>query len=438
MRCERASSFLLVWKEHRERLFDLFLLWGGAIGGAGISFLTTLVAARTLGSTEFGVFSSVSSAAVVITPLLGLGVATFWLQEFGKDPASLRLTVRASLRVLVISLVAFLVIVTTCSFLLFSDWRRPLVILVLFGLVLFQLAVELRSSILQVEGRFRILALWQFCPHLLRLGVILALLGVSILTSWKLAAVPLLLIFSMSGLGFVVVSYIGISRYLSDCAPLSDEARLGPRLRYMFSGSWPFAMAAFLAAVYYQGSIALVGMLVGSSAAGNYGLALSILSFVYLLPTVIFQKYLLPRIHVWLHNEGSRLRQVFVYATWGCLIVGLVFWGIVYLVADAIPIVFGAEYVAAVDLLKIVSFGVPFMFSAIGLGAMLATSAHVKRKIVLMCVVALFSVCATIALVDAYGVVGAAYSSVGTGVLLCFLYFAAVRSWVLHSGDSCL
>jgi O-antigen/teichoic acid export membrane protein len=197
------------------------------------------------------------------------------------------------------------------------------------------------------------------------------------------------------------------------------------------NNAWPFGLAAFFYLIYYQSNIILLKYLIGDEAAGIYNVAFTVMAAVYLLPGVIYQKYLLPKIHRWANHDTQKFYEVYRYGIKAMFTLGIVAMIGIWLTAFwAIPLLFGKKYVDAVSLLNILALSAPIIFLAFNSGATLVTKENMLRKVKYMGYVAILNILLNITLIPLYNTSGAAIATVLSNSVLLYLYSFGTKKYV--------
>lgn len=385
----------------------------------------------------YGVFSSSLSFVMLFVPLAGFGVAQFWLKTFGQEGWAARRWLKGSLKFTIYS--TGLVFCGLITWALFGphDFLTSWVLSLLAFHVLAQVVLELVSSRLQLEEKFQVLALWQLFPHFFRF-ILVALLGLFL--SYNLDVVLGSLMYSLVALVMMPIGYYMLKpMFTNDFSLVGHDSNTGAgneiqkSWKAVIALSWPFGLAAFAHLVYYQSDIVLLKYLDSDASAGIYNIAFLVISAIYLLPAVIYQKYLLPKIHRWSIQEPARVKSVFNQGSIAMLLLGLLFLVGIWIAADwGVALLFGKSYAEAAYILKALSFSVPFMFVAFSAGAVLVTQNHMKLKVQLMLLVALLNVVLNLVLIPKYGMMGAASATITSNALLATLYFYTAKRLVVN------
>lgn len=427
----------------KQAVKTISLLWVASIMGAGCAFLTQVLLARELGSTAFGAFSAALAMVMLVAPLASFGVGGFWLKAFGEEGWQAVRWLRGSLKYTLLSTSLVLMGLFFWAMLGPHDVSTRNLLMVLSVYLLGQVTVELVSAKFQLEERYLSLALWQFLPHLLRLMLVamLALVIDRLMTLSNVAyayALISVLVF-LFGLLFMWRMYGGqvalkghgeVTRKTEPAMPLIG-------IRQVAVQSWPFGLAGVFYLIYFQSDIILLKYISGDEVAGIYNVAFVIMTAVYMLPSVIYQKFLLPKIHRWANHDRKKFYQVYRTGNWVMLILGILAMLLIWLLsAWGIPLLFGDEYTDAVLPLSILALVAPVRFLNNSVGSSLTTIEFMKKKVFYMGGVALINIIMNFLFIPMYGAVGASISTVLSELMLLACYFIAVKA-VFSKADRC-
>lgn len=404
----------------------LSFLWLGSILGSGSTFLIYLILARKIGPAMFGLFSSTMATITIFSLVAGFGIPQVWLKLFGKEGWQSIRWIKPSLvfvgiTLLIISIAVFGLVLLHAK----EPLTRQLFMLLLFY-VYGYIAVQLVGSKLQLEERYEFLTIWQMAPNLLRLLVIV--LGYYIL-EWHIDVLDVGWIYAAVGFLFMGIGASQLLHMMRGNFKLKGHSKAeipeagGPTLKEVFHESWPFGFAALFAFIYLQSDIIMVKYLTGDREAGYYNVAFTILSAIMTVPIILFSKYLIPKYHRWANHDRKRFYDTYRKGNVAMLLSGLgILLGVVALSWYFIPLLFGQEYRPSVILLNILALTIPFSFLAYSYGATLLTADHMRLKVKLMGIVAIFNCLLNVILIPGYGAAGAAVATVLSNILLVFLY----------------
>ncbi len=417
------------------------LLWIGSLSGAGFAFLTQVLLARGLGSASFGIFFSALSTITLLAPLAGFGISQFWLKAFGAEGWAAVRWIKPSIKFVAVSTIILMLIIIFGAGTFSHDSESQHILMVLSFYILGQLSVELVSSKLQLEERYTKLALWQLLPHLLRFIIVLVATTVYIeyisVEVYALFYAAVAIVFFIFALPELSAMKNGVLKLKGHAHNSLGGDRTNPTALTAASESWPFGMAAFSYLIYFQSNIVLLKYMSGNQEAGIYSVAFTIMTAVYLLPSVIYQRFLTPKIHRWANHEPEKFYQVYRTGNWAMLVLGAAAMITIYISADwAVPLFFGEQYRASAGILKILSLSAPIIFVASSAGATLVTQQHMKIKVKYMMSVALINLVLNLLLIPKLHTTGAAIATVISNAILLAFYMYGAKKFVFQSAKA--
>ncbi len=422
----------------KRKAFNAFaLLWVGTLLGAILAFLTQVILARKLGSINFGVFSAVFAMVTLVAPLAGFGVSQLWLKVFGQEGWQAKKWLGSSFKFVILSTsIALLSLFCWAFFANHDDVTRTLFFILSFY-ILGQVSVELVSSKLQLEERYTYLAVWQFLPHFLRF--LLASVILFVFTNWatveSIAYVYAFvsMLFLLAGI-FQLTSMQNENFVLKGHTQEKQTGALNVTLGRVFQNAWPFGLAAFFHLIYFQSDIILIKYMVGDNQAGIYNVAFTIMVAVYMFPAVLYQKFLLPKLHRWANHDKDKFYEVYRKGNLAMLLLGLIAMVLVWVLSTwAIPFIFGNEYQDSIIILNILALSAPIIFVAFSTGATLVTQEHMRLKVKLMGIVAAINLVLNFIFIPIYGIIGAAVTTVISNFVLLIFYYYATESIVFKN-----
>ncbi|WP_372865630.1 flippase, partial [Spongiibacter sp.] len=405
--------------EKKQAVKAVSLLWVGSIFGAGCAFFTQVLLARALGPAALGIFAAALGVVMLVAPLASFGVGGFWLKAFGQEGWQAVRWIRGSLKyALVTTSLVFAALLAWAALGPHDATTRGLLI-VLSTYLMGQVAVELVSAKLQLEERYLALALWQFLPHLLRLLLvtILVLAMVTLVTMQYAAYAYALISVGVSGLGTFFMWRMYCSQLAlkghGEKSANAEQPVATASMGEVVAQSWPFGLAGVFHLIYFQSDIILLKYITGDAAAGIYNVAFVIMAAVYMLPSVIYQKFLLPKIHRWANHDRGRFYDVYRRGNWMMLASGLLAMLAIWLLAPwGVQLLFGEQYMNAVLPLSILALAAPIRFVATSVGSTLVTQNNMHRKVYYMGGTALINLGLNFFMIPTHGVLGAAVATV--------------------------
>ncbi|GGD53952.1 Membrane protein involved in the export of O-antigen and teichoic acid [Pseudoxanthomonas indica] len=414
----------------RPAMTALSLLSLATAAGAAMVFLTQTLLARRYGPDDYGLFASSLATVTVIAPLAGFGLSQYRLKVFGAEGWAAQRWRVASERF--ITLTTALTLAVLVAWALWGppvDARTREFLLVLSPVVLGLLAVEQIGSKLRLEDRHAALAGWQLLVPGGRLLVALlatAWLAMPLISVAWAYAVLALLVLAMAAPQWIAMARGRWSLHGHGASLQSSDAPK-PGIRELAWQAWPYGMAAVLYPVFFQIGTVLLKYLAGDAAAGHFGIALAVMTAIYLFPATVYQKFLIAKLHRWAVHDRARFDQVYRWGAMAMLASGLIVAALLYVAAPWATLVFGQAYDGLESLLRLLAICVPLRFLSTAVGSVLLTERHMRYRVAAMALAALAAVLLNLALIPALAETGAAWATVGAEALLLALMAYGAR-----------
>lgn len=405
-------------------------LFSFSLIGAGCTFITGVLLANTLGDANYGVFSSSLSLIVVVATFASFGAAGFWLKIFGEEGWGALRWITKTFKLSIIAACVGAACIFGWAVLGPNDKIGSQVLLILTVCIFSQIAIGLTSSKLQLEERFMQLATWELLQPATRLLLVLVFIFV---LGQPFTIVTAAGAFAVVGLFTLCIGCWQLRNMSKGKLSLQGHGNRGvikvqpsstnPRPLKLFLNIWPFGLAGISYVIYYQSDIVLLRYMTGKEAAGIYSVAFLTIALLCLLPNIIYQKFLLPKLHRWAHNEYDKLSKVFRVGNIIMLVAGIVAMVLLWSMAPyIIPKIFNKAYDASIQIVFILSFALPARYLATSIGATLTTRDNMKHKSKYMCAVALINIALNVPLISYFGMQGAAWATVSSEFTLLGLY----------------
>ncbi len=417
----------------RRSLAAMSMLGAATAAAAFIGFLTQTLLARELGPASYGLFASSLVTVTMIAPLAGFGLTQFRLKVYGVEGWTAHRWIKPSLQ--------FIIFTTLLAIGLIVGWALTgapangtrFALLVLTPVVLSTLATDLVGSKLRLEDRYRFMALWQLMIPGSRFAVAAALLLVPNLTHRFVAV------------SYGVIALLVALRAFPQCRQLMrDDIQLkghGPRpaslaiagpspsMSELWSQAWAYGVVAVLYPVFFQISTVLLKYLDSDTQAGLYGIALSVMTAIYLIPVTIYQKFLLAKLHRWAAHDKPKFWMVYRKGNLSMLALGLSICAALVVTSPwVVPIVFGEAYRPVIMILIVLAPCVPIRFLSVAMGSVLLTENHMRFRVYAMAAAAALVIGVNVILIPRFGALGAAAGTVlGECALLWVTYYCVNR-----------
>lgn len=416
----------------RKAIKNVSFLWMGSILGAIISFVTQAILAKSLGTEFYGLFSAALATINLIVPLAGFGVAAFWLKAFGQEGWGATRWLIPSFK--------FTFISSSILFLLMLTWSiqgpndsNTARLLVILSVMLYGLSLqELFFSKLQLEEKYSSYALWQLFIPLFRFVSIYTL---AIKNSLSIENVAI--IYIVPSIISLLVSFFYMKKMYSNNFELKGHGERpvqklsieNKTTKELVICCWVFGASGFFYILWNQSNVVILKYMVDDHSAGLYNVAVLIINAICILPTVIYTKYLLPKVHRWAKNDLEQLKKLYHFGNKFMLRLGFFSVVGIWLLSEIfIKIAFGNEYVEAAQVLMGLSFLLPIRFIGHNVGALLVVNDYMIKKIKVMGFVATMSILLNFILVTKIGIFGLVITSIICEIILVSCYYYLVRN----------
>ncbi len=402
-----------------------------------------------MGPGDYGIFSSALAQCVLLSQVAGLGLQTFWLSVYGKEGRQAARWMPGSLRLLAASSAAAVLALLLIALFNPSSQRVVDAFFWMTPSILGFAAVELVATKLQLEERFTLVAVWQMLHHAIRFVLIIpvfaladgdTLLQTSAAYSLTAAAIVGVAIFQI---GQMARGRLIPSGHLGErIEPQPSAETLAadkPSLRRVFGSAWPYGADSLLYLAYFQCSNILLLYLAGEHDSGIYFAAFTIMNAAYLLPTTLYTRFLLSKLHRWAHHDHAMLLKAFKIGSVSMLAAGLICGVIIWLTSNfIIYTLYGAEYKDTATVLAILAACAPIRFLSTSIGAILTTGSQMRMRVVIKTIGAALCIILNILLIPKHGAAGAAVATVATelGLLILFSVAIALRRATIFQNAS--
>lgn len=414
---------------------NILALLFGSFGAAGILFFSQIISAKVLGPYYFGQFNTALIIAGLLVPFANLGLPQYWLQIFTEDErAASTLPLYSALVLLAgnfFAVILFVFLDICFGGNEFDIWSTVSFCVYLLALSLFESLLYLY----QVGKKYSNVANGQFVIALLRFSVpsfvwlypheIPQRLSYQILIFGYLLISVGIIFFSLSGMrNFWRARLLMVSGSFSFRFHWLDFFSL-------LSRSVPFFFAGVFYLIYFQGGVVFVRYLVDSSAAGQYGISFTVITGFVLVPGVIYQRFLISRLHEWAFNDFDRLVAAYKVGNVSMLLLGSILGLLLYFVSGYFSAyVLNERYSEVKNLLQVLSLYIPISFVCSNQGAFLTVKKYNAYRVRSMGFVAMLSLPMNYFCILNYGAFGACYALIFCSLLLLMIFWFCVKRYV--------
>jgi len=404
---------------------DISILGLSTFFNSGLAFLISVFLARNIEPESYGLFLSSIALITLFIPFAHLGITQLWLKKVGELGWEAEKIFYPSIKIIGQCLIISILTIIFWAFIgPHSDTQTYVIGVMSFHLIGF-IVLELVITKYQLEGKYNQLALAQIFPNLLRIFLIAFIYSIFQNSISIYLIVNIYFLSSIIILIFFIKDIIIIARGKISLAHFKKKNNFNLKFSFweIINESYPFALAGFFHFIYYQSDIVLVKYLASDLDAAYYGVSVLIFSATMLIPTVMYQKYLMPKIHRWINHEK---KLFLVFNQKGNLFmasVGMIFFLLIILNSHNIILTFfGLNYFNSIEILEVLSFAIPVVFVSANLGSSLGSRNMIKKKAKIMGFVAIINIFLNISLIPKLGSIGAAYATLASNIVLLALY----------------
>lgn len=347
---------------------NTFLLSSSQIATFLFGFLYLGFLSRSLGVVNLGLYSFTMTFVYSFIPVADFGLERLVLRDISRagEKTADYFARLLPLRV-VLSLVAYLIMLVLA--LILGQTTRQLLYLAIFGLSL--LPYNLIFLLTNFQNAKEEMKYASFANAAITLGTAI------FATTFVLLKVGLLFIFAAYPLANIIVLVFLIFAFKKENYSFKLKLDLG-FCRKALGKSWLFAFLVITAVFYLRLSVVLTNLLLGPLATGYYGSAFKLVESLILLPQALTIA-LFPLSSKLIENDKSALKKLYLKALVFVFLASLPF----FLVFTFFPnllvnIVFGAEYLPAVPIYRVLGFSIILFFVNSLAGIVIQNSSKLK------------------------------------------------------------
>lgn len=319
-----------------------------------LSFIIGMISARYLGPSNYGVINYVAAIVAFFTSIASLGMEGILVNEFTNDKYSDGEILGTSLLMgLMSSFLSSIVIIVLVGRL--KQWDTIMVI------------VAFLQSMTLIFKAFNVFDYWFQSKLLSKYPSVIKCISYIIMSGYKI----ILLITDKSVEWFafslgIDTLFIAIGLVICYFKVSDDKLKFNKKIiKPIFKQSTPFIISGLISVIYTQmDKIMIEQILCDSKQTGLYSAALTVCNTWLFLPQA-FITSARPVILTMKHNQDirylKRLKQLYCFVIWGCVIVATI---ITFFAPLVIYILYGKEYLKSAETLRIVIWYT--VFSMIG------------------------------------------------------------------------
>lgn len=388
-----------------------------------LAFVYFTLMARALGPEDLGKYITALSFTAVFVVLADVGLSSLATREVAKDREHAREHASRVLSIkLPLSLVVYALIAAAAQFMEYEETTKRVVYLA--GLVML-----LDSYSTTFWGILRGLKTikWE-SMGVIFFQLILVCIGGTLLYAGQGIVMLALALLCASAWQFAY-SFFKMKKAIGG-GPLSLGWNTATA-RSLIAVSFPFALAGIFTRMYTSLDTVLVSKMISETAVGWYSIPVKIILSLQYLP-MAFVASLYPAMSEAFAHDSARLEMLFMRAMRYLLAIGVpISLGIAALAQPLIQKIWGDQYLPAVLPLRVIIMSLLIVFVSFPLGSLLnaanrqlANTKHIGAMLVVNVALNLF-------MIPKWGIIGAAYASSLSSLLLFILNYGEARKVIM-------
>lgn len=404
---------------NKKNILDIGSLFLSQFATVILAFITQVLLVRLLSVEEFGSFSTGLAVSSIIATIVGFGVGPFLVRVFSVENEKASRWIQSMKKIMFFSILIGITVNFSLAFFSSYSLLTKQIILIFIGVSIYQGTTLIVYSIFQVKRKFRAISAYDFWNFFLRFLIVL--LGVFL----NLSIYELSFGYFFISIIFLIIFYKIIKHFFREnyIESYNDETLLDT-----LKAIWPFAFSGIFYLFYYQSGTVVLGLLNGEASVAIYSVLFTALSVVYIVPNVVYQKFLLPIIHKWSATDVKKMYDNTILGVRFMALISIIVMGFVAICAVyLIPIIFSERYILAGQLLVLAVLAIPFRFIATSVGSILVTGDLMKKKVIYQGIVAFINIITNIILISFLSLQGAVYNIILTEFLTLFIYTLAIK-----------
>ncbi|MDP1718910.1 MAG: flippase [bacterium] len=397
---------------------NTFWLFFGQMMSRLLRAVIVIYSARLLGASSWGAFSYALGVAAFLTIFSDIGINALITKEASRNPnlkdrylSTAFFTKLFLLSILVIAVIVFFPYLTNLKE---AAALMPILIFVFAFDTLRDLGSALSRALerMEVEAGINIFT-----------NAAITILGIIFLVIYKTPESMAIAYAVGSGLGLIAIAY-ALRHHFRNIFTHFDKHLV----KDILGTAWPFGLLGIMGAINLNTDIIMVGWLRSAAEVGFYSAAQKPILLLYVLPTLLASS---------VFPVMARLAKISPVLVKGILekalaavmllAIPVVILGIIF-ANPIIHLLFGAEYLPAVNTFRVLMFTILIVYPSTLIGnAVFAFDAH-KSFIGFVAVSALGNVLFNFLLIPLWGIEGAAVSTLITQLITNFLIWRKMNS----------
>lgn len=382
-----------------------------------IGFFYTIFLARNLGVSNFGLYSVVLAYFSLFSSISEFGFNRYLVTEVAVDKLKIpQLLFSIGLfRITVVS-VLFAIFATLLYFLDPEKIRVSLVLLATLAVFPQALAFTIDSIFVALKKlEYSALAMVALSISTAFIGIIFILSGLNI------KGVVMALIFGQ------IIYFLTLVIFLKAQKVKLDTTVSLKLLKKIIWGSFPYGLIGVLGLLYFKIDTLILNYLKGNYDSGIYSAGYKFLESLVFVPSAL-STALFPNFISLINKDPKRVYRIYIKSTIFLFFLSIIIVGAYLFFLPLVITYFLPQYVKTIEVVKILSLTIPFMFMISPQGIILFSD---KKFLKFLTVISIFNLVLNISLnfylIPKFGYFGSAWSTLVSDVLGFVVFFFYIR-----------
>ena len=380
-------------------------------------FVWTILIARYLGASDFGILSFAISFSSILNILLDLGIGTYTTRDISREN-DLVSEYLGKLIPLKIVLSIFLIFISLIILILMGKTYLTFIVSLIFIIEAIFISLSgLLQGTLQAFGKIKYQAIGNIINSLL------LLIFIFITIYFKLGLIFIACSYTFTYLIMFIYLYKNILNHITfpKFSIDYDFCRKAIKL------SIPFALTGFFYTIYFSIDTVMLSYLSGNYATGIYNASYKIITILTTFFPV-YQTVVFPLMSKLFEGSKDILKLSYIKSVkYLLLIIMPITFGIVLYATPLVTVIYGNEYLMSGPVMQVLVWTVSFLFINGAASTLLNASNKEVSVTKIYCIAAITNIILNFILIPLYSYHGAAISTVLSEILICFLTIHVVK-----------
>lgn len=393
-----------------------------------LAFVWTILIARYLGVSDYGIFGYAVSMSTMFAIICDLGMSTHIIRSVATDYNIVSKYLGNAIPLKLFLSIAYLVVIYIVLVIFNQSW------LVIYITLLFCLEMIIKNFMALLSGIFQAHEKGKYpaIANTILAVFTMILVIVGIVFNWGLNGIAW---------AYIIANVIAISYTIYALREFITVPKISFDMDFwkkLLKWGTPFAITGIFSTVYYSIDVVMLEQMVSAYATGIYNATYKLINVLTLFYS-IYTAVIFPVMSKQFKNEKSLLVASFEKSTKYLSMVTIpIAIACLFYSTDIIHFIYGYQYADAGAVLSILIWTVCFLFIN-GAASNELNASHKEYSVTKIYIVAaIFNVCLNLFLIPRYSYIGASIATVVSEILVLFLELYTLRKLSLLPGKHLL